>query len=168
MFPQALSYNFNITTVVPFHLWNFLNCKYFPTRRNKRKEEKFCSYWIIMSDHETYPWRFGLLIFLILVPGGNIFKILSFLLRWCFSRIMLKKMIFFFYIYYCFAVTVVTGDSLETDGEVLWKLKLFLEGNNRANKGHYSQWKQNSSPCMAWSFVLFRSNQSYRSQFFCK
>ncbi|KAJ0106313.1 hypothetical protein Patl1_18817 [Pistacia atlantica] len=57
------------------------------------------------------------------------------------------------------AVTVVAGDSLETDREVLWRLKLFLEGNNRVNKGHYSQWSQNSSPC-EWPGVSCSSDKA--------
>ncbi|XP_044485343.1 probable LRR receptor-like serine/threonine-protein kinase At1g74360 [Mangifera indica] len=56
-------------------------------------------------------------------------------------------------------VTVVAGDSLETDREVLWTLKQFLEGNNRVNKGHYSQWNQSSSPCI-WPGVWCSYHQT--------
>ncbi|XVF09006.1 hypothetical protein REPUB_Repub07fG0053300 [Reevesia pubescens] len=44
--------------------------------------------------------------------------------------------------------TVVTGDSLETDKEVLLKLKSFLEEHNPVNRGGYSKWNaDNSIPC---------------------
>ncbi|KAM7480065.1 hypothetical protein LguiA_028278 [Lonicera macranthoides] len=43
---------------------------------------------------------------------------------------------------------VVVGDSLETDREVLLKLKSFLEEQNRVNRGRYAEWKPTeSSPC---------------------
>ncbi|XWS47976.1 hypothetical protein CRYUN_Cryun13aG0031800 [Craigia yunnanensis] len=43
---------------------------------------------------------------------------------------------------------VVTGDSLDTDKEVLLKLKSFLEEQNRVNRGKYSEWNAvNSIPC---------------------
>ncbi|XVE54749.1 hypothetical protein DITRI_Ditri03aG0106600 [Diplodiscus trichospermus] len=44
--------------------------------------------------------------------------------------------------------TVVAGDSLDTDKEVLLKLKSFLEEANRVNRGRYSEWNSdNSTPC---------------------
>ncbi|XP_022736993.1 probable LRR receptor-like serine/threonine-protein kinase At1g74360 [Durio zibethinus] len=44
--------------------------------------------------------------------------------------------------------TVVTGNSLDTDKEVLLKLKSFLEDQNRVNRGIYSEWNvDNSIPC---------------------
>ncbi|XWS60488.1 hypothetical protein CRYUN_Cryun07bG0040400 [Craigia yunnanensis] len=44
--------------------------------------------------------------------------------------------------------TVVIGDSLDTDKEVLLKLKSFLEEQNRVNRGRYSEWNaDNSIPC---------------------
>ncbi|XP_050259360.1 probable LRR receptor-like serine/threonine-protein kinase At1g74360 isoform X9 [Quercus robur] len=42
----------------------------------------------------------------------------------------------------------VAGDSLDTDKEVLLKLKAFFEGNNQINRGKYSQWNtQSDNPC---------------------
>ncbi|XP_030939626.1 probable LRR receptor-like serine/threonine-protein kinase At1g74360 [Quercus lobata] len=44
--------------------------------------------------------------------------------------------------------TLVAGDSLDTDKEVLLNLKAFFEGNNQINRGKYSQWnKQSNNPC---------------------
>ncbi|KAM2033685.1 hypothetical protein ACFX1T_015534 [Malus domestica] len=44
--------------------------------------------------------------------------------------------------------SMVAGDSLDTDREVLLSLKAFLQQTNRVNQGIYSQWNQNSSnPC---------------------
>ncbi|XVE56877.1 hypothetical protein DITRI_Ditri04bG0045600 [Diplodiscus trichospermus] len=43
---------------------------------------------------------------------------------------------------------VVTGDSLDTDKQVLLQLKSFLEEHNRVNRGRYSVWNANNSiPC---------------------
>ncbi|CAK9163520.1 unnamed protein product [Ilex paraguariensis] len=48
---------------------------------------------------------------------------------------------------------VVAGNSLETDKEVLLKLRSFLEGQNRINRGIYTEWNpQDSSPCN-WSGI---------------
>lgn len=49
--------------------------------------------------------------------------------------------------------THVAGDSLETDREVLWNLRSFLENNNPVNEGHYMQWNQSSSPC-EWPGII--------------
>lgn len=49
--------------------------------------------------------------------------------------------------------THVAGASLETDREVLWNLRSFLEKNNPVNKGHYMQWNQSSSPC-EWPGII--------------
>ncbi|XP_022715878.1 probable LRR receptor-like serine/threonine-protein kinase At1g74360 [Durio zibethinus] len=44
--------------------------------------------------------------------------------------------------------TVVTGESLDTDKEVLLNLKSFLEEQNPINRGRYSEWNaDNSIPC---------------------
>ncbi|OMP04775.1 hypothetical protein COLO4_09314 [Corchorus olitorius] len=46
--------------------------------------------------------------------------------------------------------TVVSGESLETDKEVLLQLKTFLEEQNPVNRGHYEKWNnnpENSMPC---------------------
>ncbi|KAH7529005.1 hypothetical protein FEM48_Zijuj05G0137700 [Ziziphus jujuba var. spinosa] len=43
--------------------------------------------------------------------------------------------------------TVVTGDSLEKDKEVLLRLKAFLQEHNRINQGKYSEWNQTTDPC---------------------
>ncbi|KAK4568132.1 hypothetical protein RGQ29_003772 [Quercus rubra] len=44
--------------------------------------------------------------------------------------------------------TLVAGDSLDIDKEVLLNLKAFFEGNNQINRGKYSQWnKQSNNPC---------------------
>ncbi|KAJ4824684.1 hypothetical protein Tsubulata_015029 [Turnera subulata] len=45
------------------------------------------------------------------------------------------------------AGTVVAGDSLDTDREVLVELQSFLEDNNPVNRGLYSQWNKTSNPC---------------------
>ncbi|XP_057952182.1 probable LRR receptor-like serine/threonine-protein kinase At1g74360 [Malania oleifera] len=48
------------------------------------------------------------------------------------------------------AGTIVAGDSLQSDREVLLNLKSFLEKNNRVYRGRYTEWKtESSSPC-AW------------------
>ncbi|KAK9034440.1 hypothetical protein V6N11_050604 [Hibiscus sabdariffa] len=45
--------------------------------------------------------------------------------------------------------TVVAGDSLDTDKQVLLNLKSFLEEQNRVNRGWYSEWDaENSTPCL--------------------
>ncbi|KAL5749144.1 hypothetical protein ACOSP7_023747 [Xanthoceras sorbifolium] len=62
--------------------------------------------------------------------------------------------IFVFLFLILITATVVTGDSLETDREVLLSLKSFLENNNRVNKGHYSKWNQKSSNPCDWSGVI--------------
>lgn len=58
------------------------------------------------------------------------------------------ELIFFFIL---ISGTTVTGDSLESDKEVLLNLKIFLENHNRVNQGRYSEWNKNQtwSPC-AW------------------
>ncbi|WRX17492.1 Protein kinase domain - like 10 [Theobroma cacao] len=44
--------------------------------------------------------------------------------------------------------TIVAGDSLDTDKEVLLNLKTFLEEKNPVNRGKYSEWnRENSMPC---------------------
>ncbi|XP_050259355.1 probable LRR receptor-like serine/threonine-protein kinase At1g74360 isoform X5 [Quercus robur] len=44
--------------------------------------------------------------------------------------------------------TLVAGDSLDTDKEVLLNLKAFFEKNNQINRGIYSLWnKQSNNPC---------------------
>ncbi|XVF11862.1 hypothetical protein REPUB_Repub08aG0063800 [Reevesia pubescens] len=54
--------------------------------------------------------------------------------------------------------TVVTGDSLDTDKEVLLNLKSFLEERNRVNRGRYSEWNvDNTIPCQ-WHGISCSSN----------
>ncbi|KAI9175185.1 hypothetical protein LWI28_028629 [Acer negundo] len=60
----------------------------------------------------------------------------------------------FFIFLILFAATLVSGDSLETDRQVLLNLKSFLEKNNPVNKGHYSKWNEHSSNPCDWSGVI--------------
>ncbi|KAK6925055.1 Protein kinase domain [Dillenia turbinata] len=41
----------------------------------------------------------------------------------------------------------VSGDSTDTDKQVLLNLKSFLEEKNPVNRGRYAEWNSNSSPC---------------------
>ncbi|KAF8037367.1 hypothetical protein BT93_B0317 [Corymbia citriodora subsp. variegata] len=51
-------------------------------------------------------------------------------------------------------VSVVLGDSLDTDRAVLLNLKSFLEESNQVNRGHYSEWSpQSSNPCDWWGIT---------------
>ncbi|XWS37306.1 hypothetical protein CRYUN_Cryun19dG0031800 [Craigia yunnanensis] len=56
--------------------------------------------------------------------------------------------------------TVVAGDSLDTDKEVLLKLKSFLEEKNPVNRGRYSEWNaDNSIPCQWYGISCFPDGQ---------
>ncbi|KAM1789217.1 hypothetical protein ACFX11_039401 [Malus domestica] len=57
--------------------------------------------------------------------------------------------------------SVVAGDSLDTDREVLLSLKAFLQQKNRVNQGIYSQWNQRSSNPCEWLGISC-SNDSNR------
>ncbi|XP_022768865.1 probable LRR receptor-like serine/threonine-protein kinase At1g74360 [Durio zibethinus] len=46
--------------------------------------------------------------------------------------------------------TIVAGDSLDTDKEVLLNLKSFLEEKNRVNRGRYTEWNADSSTPCQW------------------
>ncbi|BBH03990.1 Leucine-rich repeat protein kinase family protein [Prunus dulcis] len=49
--------------------------------------------------------------------------------------------------------SVVAGDSLDTDREVLLSLKAFLQQHNPVNQGQYSQWNQHSNNPCKWHGV---------------
>ncbi|KAJ4974335.1 hypothetical protein NE237_007509 [Protea cynaroides] len=42
---------------------------------------------------------------------------------------------------------IVAGSNLQGDKEVLLKLRIFLQENNPYNRGRYTEWNNNSSPC---------------------
>ncbi|XWS59373.1 hypothetical protein CRYUN_Cryun08bG0116000 [Craigia yunnanensis] len=52
------------------------------------------------------------------------------------------------------AGTVVSGNSLDRDKEVLLNLKSFLEKQNRVNRGRYSEWNQRSSNSCDWHGIF--------------
>ncbi|KAE8727790.1 putative LRR receptor-like serine/threonine-protein kinase [Hibiscus syriacus] len=75
---------------------------------------------------------------------------------------MKKKAVPWRFTLFTFLITciMVAGDSLETDKEVLLKLKSFLQEQNRVNQGRYSEWnRENSSPCQ-WHGISCSSSSS--------
>ncbi|KAJ6687950.1 RECEPTOR KINASE-LIKE PROTEIN XA21 [Salix koriyanagi] len=71
-----------------------------------------------------------------------------------------QVVLFIFLILITGSVVVVSGDSLETDWQVLLDLKSFLEERNHVNRGQYSRWNQQSSNPCRWSGILCTSDGS--------
>ncbi|KAI6683172.1 hypothetical protein NL676_029085 [Syzygium grande] len=57
-------------------------------------------------------------------------------------------------------VSVVLGNSLDTDRAVLLDLKSFLEEHNPVNRGHYSQWNPESSGPCDWEGIMCNYNRT--------
>ncbi|KAK9026676.1 hypothetical protein V6N11_039510 [Hibiscus sabdariffa] len=51
-------------------------------------------------------------------------------------------------------VITVSGNSVNTDKEILLNLKSFLEKQNRVNRGRYSEWNQGSSNPCKWHGIF--------------
>ncbi|GMI76796.1 NEMATODE-INDUCED LRR-RLK 1, Germination Repression and Cell Expansion receptor-like kinase [Hibiscus trionum] len=68
---------------------------------------------------------------------------------WCFTLIIFLILI---------TCIMVAGDSLETDKEVLLRLKSFLQQQNRVNQGRYSEWNSESSNPCQWHGISCSSN----------
>ncbi|KAB5524836.1 hypothetical protein DKX38_022585 [Salix brachista] len=71
-----------------------------------------------------------------------------------------QVVLFIFLILITGSVVVVSGDSLETDWQVLLDLKSFLEERNHVNRGQYSRWNQQSSNPCSWPGILCTSDGS--------
>ncbi|KAK7354129.1 hypothetical protein VNO80_19587 [Phaseolus coccineus] len=61
------------------------------------------------------------------------------------------------FLFVCFLILfsgkLVVGDSLDTDAEVLLKLKSYLQNQTLANRGRYISWNNNSSNPCDWSGI---------------
>ncbi|XP_030531738.1 probable LRR receptor-like serine/threonine-protein kinase At1g74360 [Rhodamnia argentea] len=57
-------------------------------------------------------------------------------------------------------VSVVLGDSLDTDRVVLLDLKSFLEESNQVNRGYYSEWNHSSSNPCDWTGIKCSSDSN--------
>lgn len=53
---------------------------------------------------------------------------------------------------------LVAGSSLQTDREVLLRLKSFLQDSNRINRGRYTEWNESSSSPCNWPGISCSSN----------
>lgn len=56
-------------------------------------------------------------------------------------------------------VSLVLGNSLDTDRVVLLDLKSFLEESNKVNRGHYSEWNLSSSNPCDWKGITCNFNR---------
>ncbi|MBA0625029.1 hypothetical protein Godav_010282, partial [Gossypium davidsonii] len=54
----------------------------------------------------------------------------------------------------------VSGNSLDTDKEVLLNLKSFLEEQNRVNRGRYTEWNERSSNPCEWYGILCSNGEA--------
>ncbi|KAG6745904.1 hypothetical protein POTOM_050414 [Populus tomentosa] len=72
----------------------------------------------------------------------------------------LWRIVLFMFLILITGSVVVSGDSLDTDRQVLLVLKSFLEERNHVNRGQYSQWNQQSSNPCNWSGILCTSDGS--------
>lgn len=61
--------------------------------------------------------------------------------------------------YLCLVGSVVAGDSLDTDREVLLNLKAFLQVQNHINQGQYSEWNQNTTNPCQWPGIACSGNR---------
>ncbi|MBA0776520.1 hypothetical protein Gotri_011503 [Gossypium trilobum] len=58
------------------------------------------------------------------------------------------------------AFAAVSGNSLDTDKEVLLNLKSFLEEQNRVNRGRYIEWNERSSNPCEWYGILCSNGEA--------
>ncbi|MBA0721792.1 hypothetical protein Golax_009296 [Gossypium laxum] len=58
------------------------------------------------------------------------------------------------------AFAAVSGNSLDTDKEVLLNLKSFLEEQNRVNRGRYTEWNERSSNPCEWYGILCSNGEA--------
>ncbi|XP_024028163.1 probable LRR receptor-like serine/threonine-protein kinase At1g74360 [Morus notabilis] len=76
------------------------------------------------------------------------------------SLLMVVLFLFFFSFSFLITGSISVGDSIDTDREVLIKLKEFLQKHNQVNQGKYSEWNlQTSNPCQ-WHGITCGVNNS--------